>query len=153
AESAIRAVVARRRLDALLTTGRRAAEDAAAARLQARLDAYGLGLEVVAVAFQDVHPPLAVVDAFRDVSRAQSERQTKINDGRTYRAERLAEAEGLAAAATHAAEAARNGRVERARGEADAFDARRTARASAPELTDGRLYAEALAEALSARDK
>ena len=30
--------------------------------------------------FQDVHPPLAVVDAYRDVSRAESDRQRRVNE-------------------------------------------------------------------------
>src|SRR5262249_30706928 len=60
AESAVREVVARRELLDLLTTGRRQAEDAAATILRERLAVYRFGIAVRRVAFQDIHPPLAV---------------------------------------------------------------------------------------------
>ena len=153
AESAVRAVAARRTLDDLLTGRRREAEAAALADLRRRADAYGLGLVVSAVAFQDVHPPLAVVDAFRDVSRAESERRRRWVEGETYRAARLAEARGLAAAAVSAAEADRTGRLARAAGSADSFLGLLGARSTAPALTDHRLYWEAAAAALAGKGK
>ena len=152
AESAIRSVVARQRLDDLLTD-RRAAEAEAAATLRDRSDAYGLGLIVVGVAFRDVHPPLAVVDAYRDVSRAESERLRRANEGEAYRAEQLALAEGRAAATLSSAEADRASRLSRAGGQADAFLARQDARSTAPTLTDHRLYWELIASTLAGRAK
>ncbi len=153
AESAVREVAARRTLGDLLTGRRRQAEADALADLKRRVERYRLGLIVTAVAFQDVHPPLAVVDAFRDVSRAESEKQRRGVEGRTILAGRLAEARGLAAAAVHAAEADRLGRSTRAGGEADAFGDRLRARCTAPDLADRRLYWESIASALSGRPK
>ncbi len=72
AEAAVRAVVGQRIGDDVLTGRRQESERAIAALLQARIEAYGLGLNIVQVAFQDVHPPRGVVDAFRDVSRARA---------------------------------------------------------------------------------
>src|SRR5260370_812004 len=69
AESSVRKVVGHRGLESLLTKSRRDAEREALEELQSRVDRYGLGVAITAVAFQDVHPPLAVVDAYRDVSR------------------------------------------------------------------------------------
>ncbi len=89
AEAAIRAEVSRHPLDDLLTDGRRLVEGEARVDLQRRIDAYGLGLIVTGIAFQDVHPPLEVVDAYRDISRAEKERKTRINEGLTYQADRL----------------------------------------------------------------
>lgn len=153
AESCVRSVVGRQPLDALLTGGRHDAEAASVEAIQNRVDRYRLGLEIVAVAFQEVHPPLAVVDAFRDTSRAESERQTRLNDGQTYRAEQLTLANGTAAGTIHAAEADRDTQVKRASGEADAFEQRQQARGLDPGQTDHRLYVEALAKALGQRDK
>ena len=75
-------VVGRRALDDLLTRGRAEAETAAKA------GSAGAGRRVgarpgrsPAVAFQDVHPPLAVVDAYRDVSRAESDRLRRVDEG------------------------------------------------------------------------
>ena len=56
----------------ILTTARNPIEQEVRRRLQARADAYGLGIEILpkGVCLQDVHPPLDVVEAFRNVSRA-----------------------------------------------------------------------------------
>lgn len=153
AESAVRETVGRRSLDALLTRDRRDVEQAAARLLQERVDTYGMGLVVTGVAFQDVHPPLPVVDAYRDVSRAESDRQRQHNAGEAYRAEALAQAKGKAAATVNRAEAERASRVTRASGEADAFVYQADARASAPALTDLRLYWETIASALADKPK
>ena len=153
AEAALREIAASRPLEALLTATRHQAEQATTALLQKRVDAYGLGLIIVQVDFQDVHPPLAVVDSFRDVSRAESDRQRRINEGRTARAEALASARGRAAATVNHALAASQGQVARAAGEADSFAAQISARAPYPGLTDHRLYLEAMTSVLAGRSK
>jgi Cu+-exporting ATPase len=153
AESALRTIAARRPLDALLTGARHDAELAAAHLLQERTSDYGLGLQIVRVDFQDAHPPLAVVDAYRDVSRAGSDRLRRINEARTARAEALAGARGRAAAIVNRAEAESAAQAARAAGEADAFEARRSARAPYPGLTDHQLYWEAVAVSLASKPK
>jgi Cu+-exporting ATPase len=153
AEGSLRAVAARRPLDALLTAERHEAERAAARLLQERAQAYGLGLEIVRFDLQDAHPPLAVVDAYRDVSRAESDRLRRINEGRTAHAEALAAARGRAAAIVNRAEAESTAQVARAAGEADAFEAERSARTPFPALTDHRLYWETIQSALAAKPK
>ena len=153
AESTIRSIVGRRGLDDLLTKGRLEAEAASKATLQGRVDASKLGLVITAVSFQDVHPPLPVVDAYRDVSRAESDRLRKVAEGTTYRATRLATAESLAVATIEKAEADRNTRTTRASGDSDAFLARLRARGRAPALTDHRLYSEAITSAFAGKDK
>ena len=153
AESTIREVIGRRDLDDLLTRGRLDAERASKASLQRRVEASKLGLVITAVSFQDVHPPLAVVDAYRDVSRAESDRLRKLAEGTTYRETRLATAEGLASATIQKAEADRTGRSTRASGESDAFLARLKARNGSPSLTDHRLYWETVAGAFAGKDK
>ncbi len=152
-ESSIRAEVGRRSLDDLLTRGRAVAERASADRLARQVEASGLGVIVVGVAFGDVHPPLPVVDAYRDVSRAESDKARRAAEGETDRLARTIAAEGTAAVAVEAAEANRHGRATRASGEADAFRDRAEARRSEPALTDGRLYAETIARGFAGRDK
>ena len=153
AESAVRTIVGRSALEALLTHGRTEAEDASARALQERVDRYRLGLVVTGVSFQDVHPPLAVVDAYRDVSRAESDRQRRRNEGKAYLAEALASARGESAATLNRAEADRASRVDRASSEADSFRYRAEARAGQPALTDLRLYWEAVSKALAGKPK
>jgi Cu+-exporting ATPase len=153
AESSVRSIVARRTLEDLLTKGRTEAELASKASLQGRVDASKLGLVITGVTFQDVHPPLPVVDAYRDVSRAEIDKLRKVTEGTTYRATRLATAEGLAASTIQKAEADRDGRSARASGESDAFRARLGARDGSPALTDHRLYWEAISGAFAGRQK
>ena len=91
-----------------------------------------LGVHVHGITFQDVHPPLAVVDAYRDVSRAESDRQRRTNEAAAYRAEKLADAEARATAIVNAAQADRDRQLALASSEADAFGYQLAARDPAP---------------------
>ncbi len=153
AESTIRSIIGRRGLEELLTRGRLEAETASKTSLQERVDAAKLGLVITAVSFQDVHPPLPVVDAYRDVSRAESDRLRKVTEGTTYKENRLATAEAQAIATLQKAEADRDGRTTRASGESDAFLSRLEGRGLAPSLTDHRLYWETISSAFARKDK
>ncbi len=121
AESVVREVVSHRPLLDLLREGRREAETSAAKLLQERLRNYRFGIVVRNIAFQDIHPPLAVVDAYRDVSRATSDHQRRVNEANSYRDQNLAEAKGKAQATIQAALADQGRRLALAGGEADAF--------------------------------
>ena len=153
AESAVREVIGRRELLDLLTTGRREAEEAAAELIQKRLLAYGFGLAVHGVSFQDIHPPLGVLDAYRDVSRANSDRQRRINEAGAYRDRVVTEARGQSQKLRNAAEADRSRQVALASGEAHRFGVLHEARRYSPALTDFRLFWKMVAEALAGKDK
>ena len=153
AETVVREVVARKPLLDLLTTQRAEAENAAARLLGARLAAYQFGINVHNITFQDVHPPLEVVDAYRDVSRAASDRQRRVNEANAYRDRVLAEAAGTARALVHAASAYRSVRQARAEGDSGRFDSLREARKYAKELTDIRLFWTMVADAMACKPK
>jgi HflK protein len=153
AESVVREVISRRELLDLLTEGRREAEEAAAALLRSRLRAYRFGIAVRRVAFQDVHPPLAVLDAYRDVSRATSDRQRRINEANAHRDQVLAEVSGKSRALLHAAEAARSRQLSLAASAVNTFGSLREARRYAPALTDFRLFWKTIAETFTGRTK
>src|SRR5207249_2618109 len=82
----------------ILTTGRGPLEQEIRDRLQTQADALGLGVEVLpgGVCLQDVHPPLAVVGAFRDVSSAFKERERMKNEADAYHRQMVIRAGGLA---------------------------------------------------------
>ncbi|MGP0070018.1 MAG: FtsH protease activity modulator HflK [Isosphaeraceae bacterium] len=153
AESVIREVVGRRELLELLAAGRRRAEEAAVELLQKRLLAYGFGLAVRDVSFQDIHPPLGVLDAYRDVSRANSDRQRRINEAGAYRDQVVTEARGKARADRDAAEADRSRQLAMASGSAHSFASLREARQYAPSLTDFRLFWKMVEGAFAGKDK
>jgi Cu+-exporting ATPase len=153
AESAVREIVGRRALLDLLTQGREDAELAAARLLEERLSAYRLGLRIRRVAFQDIHPPLEVIDAYRDVSRAASDRQRRINEALAYRDQTVVEAAGKAEAIVQMALSGRFRSVTTAAGRADAFDSELRARQADQTLTDVRIFWEKLADGLRGKRK
>jgi HflK protein len=153
AESVVRDVLGRRELQELLTGARHEAEVAAAQLLHERLRAYRFGVLVRGVSFQDLHPPLAVVDSYRDVSRASSDRQRRINEANAYHDRTLAKARGKSQAMLQGAQAARAARLAEAAAGADTFRALGAARRNAPSITDFRLFWEKLAPALAGKPK
>ncbi|WP_169975061.1 cation-translocating P-type ATPase family protein [Tautonia rosea] len=153
AEASVRSVLGRRPLDPVLTNDRGDAERASAEELRRLVSRAGLGLEVVGVTFRDAHPPLAVVDAYRDVSRSNRDAEATVNDALADRSERLADARALAAETLAEAEAGRRSSVAVASSSAASFLALQSARTSAPELTDHRLYAETIEAAVANRPK
>lgn len=115
---------------------------------QARIDALALGVELVAVEVQQWVPPAAVLGAFNEVTSAQVEARTAVEQARTYRAQLLPKAESDAYRLRQQAEADRTQWVARAQGETSAFLALLAEHQAAPALVEPRLRAEALEEVL-----
>ncbi len=112
-----------------------------------------LGIYIQGITFQDVHPPLAVVDAYRDVSRAESDRRRRTNEAAAYRAEKLTEAEARATATVNIAQADHDRSLALAASQADVFAYQLAARDQAPALTDFRLFWEAVASVMADKPK
>ena len=62
------------------------------------LDSYRAGVPVQGVAIKQADPPAAVNDAFKEVSAAQQEAQSYLNEARAYAQQLTAKAQGEAAA-------------------------------------------------------
>ena len=153
AESAIRSAIAASELDVSLTTGRQALELRAQQELQQRLNRDHAGVRVLSVRLQDVHPPLEVVDAFREVSSAFEEKNRLINEAEAYRNERVAIARGQAASRLEEALGYKLGRANRATGDADRFVQAEAAYRTAPGPTEDRLFLETMEQVLPGRNK
>src|SRR5688572_11419550 len=98
-EAAMRASVAEHPLDRVLSgAGRADIEQAVRTRMQAILDGYRSGIVVQGIEIQKTDPPEQVVEAFKDVSAAQQDAAAAMNVARTYEQQRLAKAQGDAAA-------------------------------------------------------
>ncbi len=152
-EAALRTAVNGVSLDALLTTGRHATEERAAERLQARLESYGTGVRVLQVRFQDMHPSVEVVDAFREVAGALEEKSRMINEAEGYANEQVALARGQGEALVQEAKGYRASRSDMARGDAARFEQLESAYRLAPGATSTRLYLETMEEILPGRKK
>jgi len=153
AESAFSAVATTTSLDDLLTTGRLAVESRIKTELQAHLDRYRSGVEVVHVQLLDVHPSLEVVDAFREVSGAYEEKNRLINEAEAYRNEQVALSRGNAKALIAGAEGYSAARKNRSGGDASRFQLREAEFRGSPDLTGTRLYLETMEEVLPGKRK
>ncbi|MFQ6098217.1 MAG: FtsH protease activity modulator HflK, partial [Armatimonadota bacterium] len=152
-EAAVRSAVGVTPLDDIFTTDRRDLEQRIERLAQAALDAYGVGVEVLTARLQDVHPPLEVVDAFRDVSSAIEEKARMINEAEAYANDILPRARGTAAGDIRAAQAYSVSTPTRARGAAERFARLTSAYRRGPEVTATRLYLETIEAALADLDK
>ena len=95
--AAFRAEMARREADDLLGMRGRKSPPRSCRRANEALDRCGAGLQVEQVCFGDIHPPLEVVPAFRDVSIAMEEKEARINEAQAYQYQTEAAARGQAA--------------------------------------------------------
>ncbi len=153
AESAVREVVGRSALLELMTTDRAAAEARSARLIADRLGSLGSGVLVRGLWFEDVRPPIEVLDAYRDVSRAESDRERRRSEAELYRDRETTLAGGRAGAITQRAMAGRARTVALAQSQADAFLALLAARRPHPELTEVERYWATLASLLRDRPK
>jgi modulator of FtsH protease HflK len=94
AESAMREVIGRSNIQAILTGARQTIETAVQELMQKTLDDYGAGVVVQQVQLQKVDPPTQVLDAFRDVQAARSDLERAANEAQTYANRIVPEARG-----------------------------------------------------------
>ena len=147
-EAALRQVIGQRSIDDPLRVAKTAVQDDTGRLLQAILDQYGAGIEVLSVQLQVVEPPDVVRDAFDDVNRARVDRETRINEALAYEQGSLPRAEGAARQVIEAAEAFRAARIARAEGEAAEFLSILAEYELSKDVTRQRLYLEAMEEIL-----
>jgi len=149
AEAAMREVIGTSEIDSALTDGKLKIQDDATRLLQNILDRYEVGVQVIAVQLQDVHPPQDVIEAFKDVASAREDKSRIINEAEAYRNEILPRARGQAAEMVNQAQAYRATRIRAAEGEAGRFAAVLAEYQKAKDVTKKRLYYETLEEILS----
>jgi Cu+-exporting ATPase len=152
-EFAFRAEMACREADDLLEKSRQEIAAAVVRRANEALQRCGVGLHVEQVCFGDIHPPLEVVPAFRDVSIAMEEKEARINEAQAYRYQAEATARGQAAAQMSAAEGFAADRTQRATAAAARFVEVAAAYAAAPKVTAVRLYLQTMETALAGKRK
>ena len=80
AETVIRGITGSKKIDEALTTGKAEIQILAKDQIQALLDKYQSGLQIVTVQLQDVHPPEQVAAAFKDVVSAREDKERMINE-------------------------------------------------------------------------
>lgn len=149
AEATMREVIGKSQIDSALTDGKIKIQADATELLQSIMDRYEVGVQIIAVQLQDVHPPQGVIDAFKDVASAREDKSRIINEAEAYRNELLPGARGQAAEMVNQAQAYRETRLKNAEGEANRFLAVLTEYEKAKDVTKKRLYFEAMEDILS----
>ena len=144
AESAMREVVGRKAMDSVLFESKAEIAEAVRNSMQAMLDRYSTGIEVMSVAIQNAQPPQQVQAAFNDAVKAGQDRERQINLGEAYMNAVIPKAQGTASRLKEEAEGYKARVVEAARGDADRFTSVYTEYAKAPQVTRDRIYVDAM---------
>lgn len=144
AETAIREVVGRNKVDYVLNEGRGKIAEDSKELIQQLLDRYGMGVSVSRVNISDIQPPDQVQAAFADAVKARQDRARLINEGRAYANDVIPKASGTASRLTQEAEGYRQRVISQAEGDASRFRQVYTEYAKAPQVTRDRMYLDAM---------
>ena len=153
AESAMRDIIARSNLAPILNRDRGVIAADLRAGVQATLDSYDAGINVVRVNFNRADPPREVIDSFREVQAAQQERDRLEKEADAYANRVTAGARGEAAQLREQAEAYRAETVNTAEGEAARFNSVYAEYIKAPDVTKRRMFLETMEKVLGGVDK
>ena len=149
AETAIREVVGKNKLDDLLQKGLADTSE----RMQSILDSYKTGVKITSVSLQSAQPPEQVQEAFEDVNRANQDYQRFINEGQAYANDVIPKARGNASRLSAEAAGYQLKVQNEAIGNASRFEQILTQYAKAPEVTRQRLYLDAQEQIMTSTSK
>ncbi len=152
-ETAMREVIAKSKIQSILTEGRSKIEIEVQEITQGILDEYGSGIQVTQVQTQKADPPDQVIDAFRDVQAARADRERSKNEAEAYANDVIPRARGEAEKILQQAEAYKKEVVAKAEGEASRFLAIYNEYKSAKRVTQERMYLETMEKVLADIDK
>lgn len=144
AESSVRRVIGKNKLDFVLTEGRRENAQAQQELMQKILSDYHAGITVVKVDMQPAKPPEQVKEAFDDAIKAREDEQRLVNEAEAYSNEIKPRARGAAARLREEANAYKATVIARAEGEAARFEQLLAEYERAPAVTRERLYLDAM---------
>ena len=147
-EAALRQVVGGRSIDDILTIRKEQVQSETRLLLQATLDDYQTGIEILDVALQTVRPPDEVRGAFDDVVNARVDKESRINEAKAYEQDKIPRAQGEAQQITQTAAAFKAEQIAKATGEASRFLSVLKEYNESKSVTRQRLYLEAMEEIL-----
>ena len=153
AESAIREIVGRSKLDFVLEQGRQEITAKTKDLIQRTLDAYKTGIEVTSVNLQGVSVPEQVQSSQRDAIKAREDRERLALEAQAYANDILPKAKGSAARQTEDAAAYKARIVADAEGEAQRFTQLLESYERAPGVVRQRLYFETIEEVFGNTNK
>ena len=149
AETAIREIVGKSKMDFALYEGREEIAVKAKKLMQEILDRYNTGINVTSVTMQNAQPPEQVQASFDDAVKAKQDLERQKNEGQAYANDIIPKAKGTASRLTAEAQGYRLKVENEAKGNASRFEQILTQYNRAPEVMRDRLYIEAQEQILS----
>lgn len=153
AETAIREIVGKSKMDFALYEGREEIAVKAKKLMQEILDRYNTGINVTSVTMQNAQPPEQVQASFDDAVKAKQDLERQKNEGQAYANDIIPKAKGTASRLTAEAQGYRLRVENEAKGNASRFEQILTQYNRAPEVMRDRLYIEAQEQILSSVSK
>ncbi len=152
-ESAMREVVGTSQFEPITTGERTGVEARVRDLMQQTLNTYDAGIEITSISLKDARPPEEVIAAQRDVSSAEQDRATSINQATAYANDVVPKAKGQAQQAIQQAEAYRDASIANASGEAERFRLVYEQYQKAPRVTRERMFLETMESVIGRSDK
>ncbi|HMJ49544.1 MAG TPA: FtsH protease activity modulator HflK [Burkholderiales bacterium] len=153
AETAIREIVGKSKMDFVLYEGREQVAAHATKLMQEILDRYKTGILISKVTMQNAQPPEQVQAAFDDAVKAGQDRERQKNEGQAYANDVIPRARGSAARLLQEAEGYRQRVIADAEGNASRFKQILAEYSKAPTVTRERLYLDMMQRVLSSSSK
>jgi modulator of FtsH protease HflK len=144
AETSIREIVGRSKMDFVLYEGREKVAFDVSQLMQQILDRYRSGVQITNVTMQGVQPPEQVQAAFDDAVKAGQDRERQKNEGQAYANDVIPKARGQASRLLQEAEGYRARVIANAEGDASRFRQVVTEYQKAPAVTRDRMYIETM---------
>src|SRR4051795_3212320 len=153
AETAMREVIGKNRMDAILYETQVDVANKSRDLMQAIHDRYNTGIQISTVTIQNAQPPEQVQAAFDDAVKAGQDRERQKNEGQAYANDVIPRARGAASRLQQESEGYKQRVIANAEGDASRFRQVLTEYAKAPQVTRERIYIDTMREILSSTSK
>lgn len=153
AETAVREIVGKSKMDYVLYEGREQIATQAGKLTQDILDRYQSGILISKVTMQNAQPPEQVQAAFDDAVKAGQDRERQKNEGQAYANDVIPKAKGTAARLLEEASGYKQRVISTAEGDASRFRQIVAEYAKAPEVTRQRMYLDTMQQIFASTSK
>lgn len=153
AETAIRQVIGKSKMDFVLYEGREQVAARTTELMQEILDRYQIGILINRVTMQNAQPPEQVQAAFDDAVKAGQDRERQRNEGQAYANDVIPRARGSASRLLEESQGYKQRVIASAEGDASRFDQVLVEYAKAPGVTRDRMYIDTVQQVLSNTSK
>lgn len=153
AETAIREIIGKSKMDFVLYEGREQVAAKATQLMQGILDRYKIGIAISKVTMQNAQPPEQVQAAFDDAVKAGQDRERQKNEGQAYANDVIPKAKGNAARLLEESEGYKQRVIASSEGDASRFKQVLVEYNKAPGVTRDRLYLDMMQQVLSSTSK